>query len=194
MNTLSDGIGVVIPCFVKLVPIPNTTSALLKKWYTGALITPEPLPSASGCFSGNALFPAIVVITGTCVSSASSISSGVASAYITDATDESERTRWMGLLGASFAVGFTLGPLIGGLLGPLGYHVPLLVAAAMVAVNALFAAAVLREPETHASDESAPSGEALQYLWEVGRVAGGPDEGAWLTLSVSAPAEAGRAI
>jgi DHA1 family tetracycline resistance protein-like MFS transporter len=74
----------------------------------------------------------------------------VASAYITDATDESERTRWMGFLGASFAVGFTLGPAIGGLLGPYGYHVPLLVAAAMAAANLVWAAVVLREPETHA--------------------------------------------
>ena len=73
----------------------------------------------------------------------------VASAYITDATDESERTRWMGFLGASFAVGFTLGPAIGGLLGPYGYHVPLLVAAGMAAVNFVWAALVLREPETH---------------------------------------------
>jgi MFS family permease len=73
----------------------------------------------------------------------------VASAYISDATDESERTRWMGLLGASFAVGFTLGPLIGGLLGPLGYHVPLLVASGMAAVNVVWAAAVLREPPEH---------------------------------------------
>jgi multidrug resistance protein len=73
----------------------------------------------------------------------------VASAYIGDATDESERTRWMGLLGASFAVGFTLGPLIGGLLGPFGYHVPLLVAAGMAAVNLVWAALVLREPPEH---------------------------------------------
>jgi multidrug resistance protein len=74
----------------------------------------------------------------------------VASAYISDATDESERTRWMGMLGACFAVGFTLGPLIGGLLGPLGYHVPLLVAAAMAGVNFVWAVFVLHEPEAHA--------------------------------------------
>ncbi len=73
----------------------------------------------------------------------------VASAYISDATDETERTRWMGLLGASFAVGFTLGPLIGGLLGPLGYHVPLLVASGMAAVNVVWAALALQEPSEH---------------------------------------------
>ena len=78
----------------------------------------------------------------------------VASAYISDATDESERTRWMGLLGASFAVGFTLGPAIGGLLGPLGYHVPLLVASGMAALNLVWAALVLEEPPEHVlSDE-----------------------------------------
>ena len=73
----------------------------------------------------------------------------VASAYISDATEESERTRWMGLLGASFAVGFTLGPAIGGLLGPLGYHVPLLVASGMAALNLVWAALVLEEPPEH---------------------------------------------
>jgi MFS family permease len=83
----------------------------------------------------------------------------VASAYITDATDESERTRWMGLLGASFAVGFTLGPAIGGFLGPLGYHVPLLVAAGMATANFFWAVAVLREPERAVvPDESSEDG------------------------------------
>lgn len=84
----------------------------------------------------------------------------VASAYISDATDESERTRWMGLLGASFAVGFTLGPLIGGLLGPLGYHVPLLVAAGMAAVNVVWAAFVLREPPEPALSSAPAAPEA----------------------------------
>ena len=33
----------------------------------------------------------------------------VASAYIADVTDEAERTRWMGMLGACFAIGFVVG-------------------------------------------------------------------------------------
>lgn len=70
----------------------------------------------------------------------------VASAYITDVTDAEERTRWMGLLGASFGVGFTLGPAIGGALAPFGLAVPLLAAAGLSAANALYATAVLREP------------------------------------------------
>ncbi len=82
---------------------------------------------------------------------------GVASAYVTDVTDERERTRWMGMIGASFAVGFLLGPAIGGLLSPFGYHVPMLAAAGLGALNLVFAIARLREPPRHeAAATSAP--------------------------------------
>ncbi len=39
-----------------------------------------------------------------------------------------------------------------------------------------------------------PNGDAVKYLWEVGRVREGPDEGAWLTTNVSAPVDAGQAL
>jgi MFS family permease len=71
----------------------------------------------------------------------------VASAYITDVTGEEERTRWMGLLGASFGVGFILGPAIGGLLSPLGYEVPMLAASGLAAVNFFYAALSVKEPD-----------------------------------------------
>jgi len=74
----------------------------------------------------------------------------VASAYIADVTPAQERTRWMGLLGASFGVGFVLGPAIGGALAPWGYHVPLLVAAGLAGLNWIHALVSLREPATHA--------------------------------------------
>ncbi len=76
---------------------------------------------------------------------------GVASAYLSDVTDEDERTRWMGALGACFGVGFVLGPAIGGLLSVYGYAVPLLFAAGLAAVNLVYAALVLREAPRHAS-------------------------------------------
>jgi MFS family permease len=77
----------------------------------------------------------------------------VASAYIADVTAEEERTRWMGMLGASFGIGFLLGPAIGGALAPLGYHVPLLVAAGLATLNWLHAVASLQEPPRHAAAE-----------------------------------------
>src|SRR5258708_10550914 len=39
-----------------------------------------------------------------------------AQAYIADTTDESNRARGMGMIGAAFGLGFVLGPAIGGLL------------------------------------------------------------------------------
>jgi DHA1 family tetracycline resistance protein-like MFS transporter len=89
---------------------------------------------------------------------------GVASAYIADVTPEAERTRWMGLLGASFGVGFVLGPLIGGLLVPLGYGVPMLFAAGLAALNGGFAFAVLREPEGRAATAGAARAGRLSVL------------------------------
>jgi len=73
----------------------------------------------------------------------------VATAYVTDVTDDSERTRWMGMVGASYGVGFLLGPAIAfGLVG-YGNNVPVLVAAGLGLVNLLFAATSLREPQVH---------------------------------------------
>jgi DHA1 family tetracycline resistance protein-like MFS transporter len=71
----------------------------------------------------------------------------VASAYITDVTPEEERTRWMGMLGASFGVGFVLGPAIGGLLSPYGYAVPMLVASAVAGANLAYTFFALPEPD-----------------------------------------------
>jgi DHA1 family tetracycline resistance protein-like MFS transporter len=87
----------------------------------------------------------------------------VASAYITDVTAEEDRTVWMGRLGACFGIGFVIGPAIGGGLSPLGYSVPMLVAAGIGALNwgaALFA---LKEPNQHRSGAAATTrAEVLQ--------------------------------
>jgi len=75
----------------------------------------------------------------------------VATAYLTDVTDDADRTRWMGMIGASFAVGFTLGPPIGGLLAEWGYGTPMFFASGMAGINFFWAALRLREPERHAT-------------------------------------------
>jgi MFS family permease len=91
----------------------------------------------------------------------------VASAYISDVTAPVERTRWMGLLGASFGVGFVLGPAIGGLLQPFGHAVPMLVAAGLAAVNWIVALARLPEPERHATERTA-EGTRMSVLADPG--------------------------
>lgn len=61
----------------------------------------------------------------------------VAQAYIADVTDEKNRARGMGLIGAAFGVGFILGPAIGGTLSVFGFDVPAFVAAGLTFVNLL---------------------------------------------------------
>jgi MFS family permease len=89
---------------------------------------------------------------------------GVASAYLADVTAERDRTRWMGMLGASFGVGFVLGPAIGGALAPFGYAVPMLAAAALGGANWIHAVAALREPpaRTHGGAAPPPRAAALR--------------------------------
>jgi len=82
---------------------------------------------------------------------------GVASAYISDVTAEQDRTRWMGMLGASFGIGFVLGPAIGGALAPFGYQVPMLAAAGLAGVNWLHALVSLPDAPVRAP----VAGEAL---------------------------------
>lgn len=53
----------------------------------------------------------------------------VAQAYITDITDEKNRARGLGMVGAAFGLGFIIGPAAGGLLSVYGYAVPAFVAA-----------------------------------------------------------------
>lgn len=59
----------------------------------------------------------------------------VAQAYISDVTDEQNRARGLGLIGAAFGLGFIIGPAAGGLLSKAGYAVPAFVAAGVAALN-----------------------------------------------------------
>ena len=70
-----------------------------------------------------------------------------ASAYIADVTAPEDRAKGMGIIGASFGLGFLFGPAIGGTLAPYGYHVPILTAAALGLINLIFAFFVLHEPK-----------------------------------------------
>src|SRR5512136_277212 len=59
----------------------------------------------------------------------------VAQAYISDITDEKNRAKGLGLIGAAFGLGFIIGPAVGGLLSKYGYSVPALVAAGLSFLN-----------------------------------------------------------
>jgi DHA1 family tetracycline resistance protein-like MFS transporter len=60
----------------------------------------------------------------------------VAQAYITDITDEENRARGLGLIGAAFGLGFIIGPAAGGVLSAGGrYAVPAFFAAGLALLN-----------------------------------------------------------
>lgn len=59
----------------------------------------------------------------------------VAQAYITDITNEDNRARGLGLIGAAFGLGFIIGPALGGSLSRYGYAVPAFAAAGLAALN-----------------------------------------------------------
>jgi DHA1 family tetracycline resistance protein-like MFS transporter len=61
----------------------------------------------------------------------------VAQAYITDITDEDNRAKGLGLLGAAFGLGFIIGPAIGGTLSVYGYGIPAFLAAGLSLISIL---------------------------------------------------------
>ncbi|MEQ8603143.1 MAG: MFS transporter [Marivibrio sp.] len=73
-------------------------------------------------------------------------------AYVSDVTDEENRAKGMGLLGAAFGVGFTVGPGLGGLAvgdgsGTADYVLPSLLAAGFAGGALLVTAFAVKEPE-----------------------------------------------
>jgi hypothetical protein len=60
---------------LKLTPTPNTTSDSLTWVASARCMLGPPAPSESGCVSGNALFPSMLVPTGASSSSATCLSS-----------------------------------------------------------------------------------------------------------------------
>jgi DHA1 family tetracycline resistance protein-like MFS transporter len=61
----------------------------------------------------------------------------VAQAYIADITDESNRAKSLGMIGAAFGLGFIIGPATGGLLSQWGYNLPAFAAAGVSFINLL---------------------------------------------------------
>jgi DHA1 family tetracycline resistance protein-like MFS transporter len=71
-----------------------------------------------------------------------------AAAFISDISTPENRSANFGILGATFGVGFVLGPLMGGLLGEVGLRVPFFAAAALATLNLILGYFVLPETVT----------------------------------------------
>ncbi len=66
-------------------------------------------------------------------------------AYVADVTDEGNRGRSLGMLGAAFGIGMMIGPAVGGWLSDFGLSVPAFVAALMALLNVLYGWMLLPE-------------------------------------------------
>ncbi len=87
-------------------------------------------------------------------SGAMQANAAVANAYVADITAPEDRARRFGLVGAMFGLGFTLGPVMGGLLGSIDLHLPFFVAGGLAVLNWLYGYFVL--PESLPADRRKP--------------------------------------
>jgi DHA1 family tetracycline resistance protein-like MFS transporter len=69
-----------------------------------------------------------------------------ASAYVADVSPAEERAKNFGLIGATWGIGFMIGPVVGGLLGEYGPRLPFFVSAAVALLNVAYGFVVLPEP------------------------------------------------
>ena len=77
-----------------------------------------------------------------------------ASAYIADISNDDNRSKHFGMLGAAFGMGFIIGPGVGGLLAQWGVRVPFIACAVLSLVNWMYGYFIL--PESLPTDRRRP--------------------------------------
>lgn len=98
-----------------------------------------------------------------------------AQALAAELSSSSNRAKAMGLMGAAFGTGFIFGPLVGGVLSPLGMSVPMFAGAAFGFANVLLSALVLREPQAGQRQQEGPERRStFKYIAVALRGPGGP--------------------
>ena len=86
-----------------------------------------------------------ILFFGRLISGLTCASMTVASSYIADISDDSNRSANFGMIGAGWGLGFIAGPILGGLLGSWGVMAPFLAAASLNLLNFAFGIFVLPE-------------------------------------------------
>jgi DHA1 family tetracycline resistance protein-like MFS transporter len=109
------------------------------------------LTMATVCLAGFAWADTLVMLfVFRALHGAAAANISTAQACVADLTTPENRAKGMGLIGAAFGFGFTVGPFIGGELSVYGYAVPIWVAAGLAALNLVLAIFML--PETRSPD------------------------------------------
>lgn len=127
------------------------------------------------CYGALAFAPNIVIAFFIRLAGGMAAGNGsVLQGYIADVTPPEERAGRMAKLGASYNIGFILGPFVGGMLaktsvGPIGFQIPLLAASGLAACSALGVALAVKEsrvrrpPEPGAASRWAMVGFAARH-------------------------------
>lgn len=103
-----------------------------------------------------------LLFVGRAIAGLTSANVSVATAYITDISEEDQRARRFGLLNAMFGIGFIVGPVLGGTLGDHWLRLPFIAAAVLNGVNLMIALFVL--PESRAPSREPVNLSALNPL------------------------------
>ena len=90
-------------------------------------------------------------------------------AYIADVTAPEQRSRAMGMIGAAFGLGFTFGPLIGGLMSRISYSAPFYFAAGLAVANAILVYFILPESLSREHRASPHEDAAIAEVFRHGR-------------------------
>jgi DHA1 family tetracycline resistance protein-like MFS transporter len=77
-----------------------------------------------------------------------------AQAYISDVTSAENRAKGMGMIGAAFGIGFTIGPALGGILGHINMSLPAFAAATFSGIAAIQTYLRLPESREHKHSEA----------------------------------------
>lgn len=85
----------------------------------------------------------------------------LAQAYISDVTTPEKRSEALGIIGAAFGLGFTIGPAVGGILSQKGYALPALVSAGLCVVNFIVIALFLPESRKKIQAQVVPDNPTL---------------------------------
>ena len=86
---------------------------------------------------------------------------GTAQAVVTDVTSPSERARGMGIIGAAFGAGMSVGPMLGGLSAELHEKAPFYAVALLATLN--FVVAWFRLPESRPPQRRSPDWSELRH-------------------------------